>query len=492
MDNTNDNTLPSSNKEHRYRINLLALPNASHLWLRELSRWVNGSVLDANLAVVLSVEEVDEQLDQFDSFSMILIDDSNSKAIEALRRRDFGSQTHITIIGNGELQPREPGTNLSYLQFPFTASELTETAQLAQGRQSFLPITTSNAGDEPQRTQPFDSLDLDELRKSTSPGAFETLGFSPISPNEFDAHATGRMIGLIGVPGSGTSTLSMALAQLLGTQSRVLLVDLCADGDLSMYHDIDRSSPGLGELMSSAMKSGINAKYLRSFYHPVVERNYQLLPGIKRQEEVLTFRSSHLEGMFSTISKEFDYVIFDMDSSLRSPKLLEASTDPSTTTASEMILEFLDAVAVTLSNDLRGIHSGLRLTHRLLSCGFSPQAIAMVIAKSARRHIGSPGPTHSNLNRLANEIASEFSNPATNGYSLRPKTDPSKNTIEILVSNYDRNMENIHESVKPIPKHLGESTQKWINARLTGRKENNRNSVPSNKRILPGDLAGTY
>lgn len=492
LENNNGNTggFQASNSGSLPKLNIIAVANSSHDWLRELSRWVTGSLLEANLSVVLSLEELEDRITDIESNASILVDISNLKIINYLISRNLGVEARTFVISRENIQPTIP-SQFTNIQSPFTPLQLVD---LLKAKEVILEktsrmdtLTSTPYADVSYLNPSFDSSFA--LTTDWKLNSADINGFQASSKQAPRQEINKKMIGIVGVPGTGCSTVAMSLAQSLGVDYKVLLVDLCADGDLAMYHDIDRGAPSLGELMASAMLSGITKKYLRNFYQPIVTRNYQLLAGIKRQEEVLTFRPSHVRDLFDTVKEDFDYVIFDMDSSLRSPKLLEAISDGSTTIASETVLDFLDLIVITLSNDLKGVHSGLRIAHRLMLHGFDSSTISLITTKSTNRlraHV--PSATR-NLVHLIQEVAKDFPNSANGSNSNHLiSQSQSNNKIKVFSSRFDRSLESINQSVKPLPKHLTQSLKQWVEGQ--GKIQPKYDDSPSftKDRIMPGDL----
>ncbi len=481
MEDSNEHNI---GPDERSRLNLIAVASSSHTWLRELSQWVNGSLIDASLNVVLSAQDLEETLEQESGPVVILIDASNKKFDELLWERKNDRKIRVIIVGDSKTQ-NQPRGYFEIIEYPFNATQFLEFATI-NSREITEP-KTNIPNSEPEISKNLDNLPnarfssiYDMLRKnSPSTKSAESQTKTPTT-----GHA--KFIGIIGVPGSGSSTLAMALAQDLGSEVAVLLVDLRADGDLAMYHDIDRSAPALGELMALAMKSGITTRHLRNFYQPVMTRNYQLIAGVKRQEEILTFRPNHMTTLFEVLKREFDFVIFDLDSSLRSPKLLDAFSDSATTIATETSLNWLDSVAITMTQDLKGIHSGLRLVHRLMLHGLSAKSMCLVKTKAQHRFLPQSSLMQNNLGNLIQEIAKEvlqFDSARSANQTTASRQDYE---IQVISSRFDKNLEEVHQGVKTLPKHLTCELKKWI---LTGSPGGPaKPKRKPNERILPGDL----
>ncbi len=444
---------------------VLALVRGSHQWVRDLNHWANGSVIDQDFAVVLSIDELLSRADGTDHLIIILVDSENRAVIAKLQAVPEIRDAHIIVVDasfSSEIK-LPPGTH--GISYPFTPDEL---GALIAG------IDKEREFQTPPRESLARRSSLAESRIDPAPASTDP----PVA----------RVIAILGVGGSGSSTIAMAVAQSLAHSSKVVLADLCAEADLSMYHDIDRALGGLGELMAMARKATPRISQIRSYCLPAVGRNYFLLPGLRRQEESALWSQKHLEELLNALMSEFDYVVCDLDGSYRSSKTREALGEGSTTLATEVTLSRADAIALVMGNDLRSVHGGLRIYHRLLGDIAPHLPLALCVNRVTRKPLARSGHSDLNLAKLTQEIASGFAT-GESRWSDAAKQAPNEPTI--IIVREERGLDNVHDAVRPLPPGLGAGVARWVEG-LHGKVTSTpRQLEPRGIRIMPGDLSSS-
>jgi hypothetical protein len=128
-----------------------------------------------------------------------------------------------------------------------------------------------------------------------------------------------HVIGVTGAGGTGSSTVAMGLAQSLGRShpgGALALVDGCRTGDLAMYHDIGDVIPGLPELVECHRVDEPDPDAVRSLLHPVEDRGYDLLLGLRTPRDWVAMRPASLRGALDGLQRTYDVVVVDHDPDL--------------------------------------------------------------------------------------------------------------------------------------------------------------------------------
>ena len=445
---------------------LVALVKESHQWVRDLNRWSNGSVIHFEFMVLLSMQELDIICQNHKGPVTVLVDASNTNAVEHLNTNGPCKKIRTIVVQSSKGSSQHFFAGIDTITYPFTPEEISET--LTWPSTQALKITETHP---PRESADFESI----------PQYVET---------ESNPSAKAKVIGVLGVGGSGSSTLAMSIAQVLAETSKVVLVDFCCDADLSMYHDIDRSLPSLTELITAARQSSMTVRQLRTFCIPVIGRNYFLLPGAKRQDETLLWRSRALEDILAILQTEFEFVVCDLDGSFRSSQVIQAASAEATTLASEVVVAHADAIVITMSNDLRGIHGGLRIFHRLLGDGRALSSLALCVNRVPHKFTGKRQFSNANLTKLVNEVATKlFEEPALTNHSKNKRQHLDREEKPAIFSaREERSLEQIHESVRPLPKTIGSAIADWIENKYTDRDLRQAHAQVLPRRILPGEL----
>ncbi|CAG4928891.1 unnamed protein product [Acidithrix sp. C25] len=474
----------------------------------------------------MSTQEVIEYLQAKALVVAILVDSNASEQLISIYEIAKAHNIKAIKIGTTPNPQKVIEGSSNYLCYPFSVEEFNGAIEPISKKNS--PKTEAPKTPEPPETPDSDPfIDLSDLHLGFDEQSFleglesQTINqeqFNPIlhesnfNPTEIDsfdyegelynfANTTNpieqkpqpqsRTFAVLGVGGSGASTTSMAIAQALAQMDSTLLIDMKADGDIGMYHDVDRAHPGLGELMVGARKSELTATYLRNFYIQCLERRYVMIVGTKRQEDTLAARENDLRSLIDKVTEEFNYVVFDIDNKIRAPRIVDAVDPDPTVLGSEVALALADRVIITLSEDLRGIHGALRLLHRVLSLGTPIACIALVVCKSNRTIRRSSNPQHSQLERLCNQVCSEFilhNEPNTSKSRRNLKVSPDNAALKIFTCGFERNLESIHESIRPLPKGLYQPLMSWL-AREDTPKQTKSEPKVNLRRIMPGELA---
>lgn len=284
----------------------------------------------------------------------------------------------------------------------------------------------------------------------------------------------GVAIGVLGVGGSGTSTISMALAQSFAGDNRVNLVDLIVEGSQRMYHDIDVVQPGMAEAIAGSRLINVGDEYFERFKVPILERGYLLMLSVSHQSQLEAFRRSDLAGAIRTIKRTSDITIFDLDADFTESSIRDRSSTTSSSPTEEALAE-LDGVLVIVNEDYRSLHRGVNIGRRLIIEGFTTSQIAIV---NNNNHQATPSPIRQ-IRKLP-KIICEFAT------TDRSKNFPLNSTMgledEHVTSQlepiffdvpYSKEVARIHDEVRPFPANFLKKLQPAIEFSANA-KENRR------------------
>ena len=130
----------------------------------------------------------------------------------------------------------------------------------------------------------------------------------------------GRLIAVIGPPGSGRSTVAAALAQGLADDPRnrgeVLLVDLARRAHQAILHDARDVVPGIQEVVEAHRMGHISTEDLRQLTFSVPDRGYRLVLGLRRPNDWITIRSRAFGTALDAIQRSARVVVADCDPEL--------------------------------------------------------------------------------------------------------------------------------------------------------------------------------
>ncbi len=261
----------------------------------------------------------------------------------------------------------------------------------------------------------------------------------------------GLAIGVLGVGGSGASTIAMAVAQSFAGEHRVNLIDLVVEGSQRMYHDIDIVQPGVTEAIAGSRVMNVGDDYFERFKIPILERGYLLMLSISHQNQLEALRRSDLGEAIERLKRTSDITIFDLDPDFASGSIRESATITPTAPTEEVLRE-IDAVIIVVNEDYRSLHRGVNLGRRLIDEGFSTSQIAII---NNDNHQSTPSSIRQirKLPALLQEYGPQRQTEKTEAMdqarSLREDVpNGSRGPIYIDVP-YSKEVAKIHEEVRP-------------------------------------------
>ena len=260
----------------------------------------------------------------------------------------------------------------------------------------------------------------------------------------------GLAIGVMGVGGSGATTLAMALAQSFAGENRVTLVDLVVEGSQRMYHDIDVMQPGITEAIAGRRVMKVGEDYFERFKIPILERGYLLMLSISHQSQLEALRRSDIGEAIGRLKRTSDITIFDLDSNFTASDLRDSS-DTSLSAPTEEALGEVDALILVVNEDFRSLHRGANLGRRLVEEGFKPSMIAIV---NNDNHQSTPSPIRQikKLPEMIGEFSTQLRRATVAGETNRDEffEDTRRLVTPLYIElSYSKEVAKVHDEVRP-------------------------------------------
>ncbi len=206
---------------------------------------------------------------------------------------------------------------------------------------------------------------------------------APTIPGQHDiAPWDGAFVGVVGTGGTGTSTVAIAAAQGMGKAGgrtgQVALVDLCLNGEQSMLHDADPSSPGLLELIDYCRLGFPEPEAVREHLTVIHKRGYDLLPGLRRRRLWTQLRPASTSSALSALRRAYDVVVADLDSDLEGEVQSGSMDVEERNQLTRLAVMQTDVTLVVGHASMKGIHSLTRLLRDLVDLGVAPSSLQAV------------------------------------------------------------------------------------------------------------------
>ncbi|MEZ5320629.1 MAG: hypothetical protein R2698_00800 [Microthrixaceae bacterium] len=197
----------------------------------------------------------------------------------------------------------------------------------------------------------------------------------------------GSLLAVVGVRGTGTSTIAMAIAQGAARgdmAGSVLLADLARRGDLAMYHDVGDVVPGLQEVVEAHRGAPPARAALRSMLFDIDTRGYGLLLGLRRDRDWVSLRYDALVRSLDALRSMFRLTVADCSPDLDG-RLETGSRDVEGRNAPGRVSVLAaDAVVAVGDPTLRGMRSLVELQTSLVEVGVDPSRILRVLNRAPR------------------------------------------------------------------------------------------------------------
>lgn len=334
----------------RWRVAGIASPRAR--WFFELARWSNAAAIPVEFVKCVSTAEMSSRLTRGESYSALLlgVDTIGLNRTLVSEAADHGA----AVILVGEASEHE-GASLGI------------NARLPEdfGRDQLISVLSEHA--------------------------------APLNPTEGDAGDRGSampdgwlgtLIIVTGAGGSGTSLLSMALAQGLAAEASnrglVLLADLALDADQAVMHDSREVIPGLQELVESCHAGWPGHDRLGDAFFEPAGRGYHLLLGLRRHCDWTSLRRRPLEIAMNGLRRTYRFVVADAEPDLEGRSDTGSSGVGDRNRLARTAAAQSDLVMAVGGVDMMGVHSLVRTAVRLADGGVGSERILPVFNRAPR------------------------------------------------------------------------------------------------------------
>jgi hypothetical protein len=266
------------------RFVVLGLAHARSAWFRGLAHWATSAAIPVEFVQTVSIEELRARLNSGRAFSAVVVDGGlpgvDRDLLDTARHVGCG----VIVVGGSR-----SGTDWRTL-----------------GADAVLPSDFD-------RHALLDALESSSRRV----GRGDEIALVPVgSINGYRA----PLVGVIGSPGAGSSTVAMALAQGLGRDPRygglVLLADLALDADLAALHDARDTVPGVAELVEAHRGGHPSTDEIRAMTFRVPSRDYHVLLGLRRHRDWTALRPRSFEAALDGMRRSFSIVVADVEPDL--------------------------------------------------------------------------------------------------------------------------------------------------------------------------------
>lgn len=321
-------------------------------WFSDVTRWSTSGMAPVEFVKCLSAAEVRARLATSRSHSAMLVDGAAIGADRDLiaAARDVGVATLVVDDPNVDRNWLELGA-AAVLPETFALVDLTDALSVAAA-----PISDTVAND-------------------SEAGSTETRWM-------------GRLIAVVGRGGVGTSTVAMAVAQVVadvnGHGDTVALADLSFGAAQAMYHDTGDVVPGIVELVEAHRHGRLDRNRVREHLFELPNRNYHLLVGLRRRRDWTALRPHALSAAIDGLLATYATVVADLDSDLDGEEETGSVDSEEQHVAARTVLQRADHVLAVGSSSLWGVAHLAGLLDDLDRFGVSRAATSVVVNRAPR------------------------------------------------------------------------------------------------------------
>lgn len=356
---------------------LLAHGHVRSGWFREVARWSTAASLPIELVKTMSVDEVRVRLTAGRAYSALLIDDGVVGLDRDLIDVATNAGVPVVVVGSERGSPRWTELGATAIVAPdFEGGDL---VQLLAAVATPVPAVEAST--------------IDHAPQATTDGFRAPL------------------VAVTGAPGSGRSTVAIALAQGLGTDARlgahVCLADLALRADQAMLHNAPDVVPGLLELVEAHRFGRPSGEQIHDLTWEVPARGYQLLIGLRRHREWTSVRPRALAAAIDGLRRAFRLVVADIDGDLEGERATGSVDVEERNTLSRAAVDTADLVIAVGCASLQGTHAVVRSVRELVDHGVPCARILPLVnhaprsprarAEIARAHSELLGPSAQDL-----------------------------------------------------------------------------------------------
>lgn len=337
----------------RHRYVALGLAPARSEWFTEVARWATTAVLPLEFVKCLASEEAHARLESGRRYSALLVDGG----LPGLERDllDQARAQGCAVIVIDDDPPRRDW--------------------FALGALAVLPPSFG-------REQLIAALD-EHAHAVRDPAARAVDGGSDVAPSW-----QGTLVTVVGGGGTGSSTMSLALAQGMAADPRdrgtVLLADLALRADQAMLHDARELVPGLPELVEAHRVGTPTPGEVAQLTFEVRTRGYRLLLGLRRPRDWAALRPRALEAGLRTLRSSHRVVVADADADLEGEAECGSIEVEERNLLARTAVGHADLVVAVGGPDLTGTHRLRQILSALLDHGVPPARILPVVNRAPR------------------------------------------------------------------------------------------------------------
>ncbi|MCX7619412.1 MAG: hypothetical protein N2037_01030 [Acidimicrobiales bacterium] len=325
-------------------------------WFGAVARWATGGLAPIEFIKCLSLQEVRARLASGRPFSALLVDaDLNGLDRDLI---DSASVVGCAVLVVNTISRRTTDWSrlgaAACLDRDFDAATLLET--LAAHAQP-IPATPTRLTEAPTRPVPLSWR--------------------------------GRLVAVTGSGGTGTSTVTRALAQGLGRdprlRGRVLLADLTLHGDQAVLHDVGDIVPGIQELVEAHRLGTPEPSEVTALTYYDEAWGYALLLGLRRHRDWVTIRPRAFQASLDTLRSLHTMVVADIEPDFEGADECGSLDIEDRNAMARITAATADALVMTFQAGPVGIRRAVRLVDDLLTLGVAPERIVPVVNRAPRQ-----------------------------------------------------------------------------------------------------------
>jgi hypothetical protein len=338
------------------RFVLLGLARAQAPWYTALARGATSAALPIDLVKSVSAEELRARLRSGRSFSALLIDASLPACDRDLVELAHAHGCAVVVVTDATA-PSRPWLEL--------------------GASAVLPVEFGR-----------DDL-LDTLRAVAQPiaRADEARVAEPVGV-PLPRRWRGRVVAVTGAPGTGRSTLAMALAAGLADDPRdrglVVLADLSLYAQQGLLHDAGDVVPSLLELVDGYRNAVLGPDQVRSSCFSVAGSGYDLLLGLRQHRDWTALRAPAFRLALDGLRRAYRTVVADVDGDVEGESETGSIDVEDRNMLARITLGEADVVLVVGVAGLPGIHAHLRVLRDVLNLGVPAERVVPVVNRAPR------------------------------------------------------------------------------------------------------------
>lgn len=337
---------------------LIGLGRPRSAWLTNLSLWATSGAIPVDFSKCLSYSELHNRLSDLRPYSAVMVESGSSgldRDLVALAARS-GSPV-IVIDANDDSAEGWLALGVAAVLHPlFSPSDLLHAlhahARSVGGRAD---ATALSASDD----------------DSTSP--------------------SGRLIAICGPGGTGTSTVSIAIAQGLADDVRltslVMLADFARNGEQSMIHDSGDVVPGVEELVDANRHRRSSIEEVHQLTYAVPSRGYDLLLGRRRAGAWTAMPPRAVETSISSLLRAYRAVVADVTADFEDESDGGSVDIEERNALARHAVATADAVLVVGAPGMKGVHSLVHIARELIAKGVPPTKLLLVVNRAPRSPI---------------------------------------------------------------------------------------------------------